>query len=88
MEAEFKELPRRALLAAACITYLPVTPEDVRYRKMKEWMDIVGVQQFYLRRFLSTESEQLQWKAEGLPSDELSMENGLMILQVSCQKVI
>ena len=33
-------------------------------------------------RFLSTESEQLIWKAEGLPSDELSMENAVVILQV------
>ena len=37
---------------------------------------------FDLRRFLSTESEQLIWKSEGLPSDDLSMENALVILQV------
>jgi len=36
-----------------------------------------------LSRFLSTESEQLIWKSEGLPSDELSMENAMVILQVS-----
>jgi len=35
-----------------------------------------------LYRFLSTESEQLIWKSEGLPSDELSMENAVVILQV------
>jgi len=34
-------------------------------------------------RFLSTESKQLIWKSEGLPSDELSMENAMVILQVS-----
>ena len=33
-------------------------------------------------RFLSTESEQLIWKVEGLPSDDLSMENAMVILQV------
>jgi hypothetical protein len=33
-------------------------------------------------RFLSTESEQLIWKSEGLPSDDLSMENAMVILQV------
>ena len=32
---------------------------------------------------MSTESEQLGWKAEGLPSDDLSMENALVILKVS-----
>lgn len=30
---------------------------------------------------MSTESEQLGWKAEGLPSDDLSMENALVILK-------
>ena len=32
---------------------------------------------------MSTESEQLGWKAEGLPSDDLSMENALVILKVT-----
>ena len=31
---------------------------------------------------MSTESEQLIWKSQGLPSDDLSMENALIILQV------
>lgn len=43
------------------------------------------LQEFDLRRFLSTESEQLTWKAEGLPSDNLSMENAVVILQVRLQ---
>lgn len=38
--------------------------------------------EFDLRSFLSTESEQLIWKSQGLPSDDLSMENALVILQV------
>lgn len=40
--------------------------------------------EFDLRRFLCTESEQLIWKSEGLPSDDLSIENALVILQVNC----
>lgn len=79
---ELQELPRRALLASAFITYLASAPEDLRRERIKAWMEIVGVSQFDLRRFLSTESEQLMWKAEGLPSDELSMENAMVILQV------
>ncbi|KPP72256.1 cytoplasmic dynein 2 heavy chain 1-like [Scleropages formosus] len=39
--------------------------------------------EFDLRHFLCSESEQLIWKSEGLPSDDLSMENALVILQ-SC----
>ncbi|XP_025088458.1 cytoplasmic dynein 2 heavy chain 1-like isoform X3 [Pomacea canaliculata] len=80
---ELQELPRRALLASAFITYLASAPEDLRRERIKAWMEIVGVSQFDLRRFLSTESEQLMWKAEGLPSDELSMENAMVILQSS-----
>ncbi|CAI9737451.1 cytoplasmic dynein 2 heavy chain 1-like isoform X1 [Octopus vulgaris] len=83
LKTESKELPKHALLSAACITYLPSTPEDIRQKMLKEWLDMVGLQQFSLRRFLSTESEQLQWKSEGLPSDDLTMENALMILKTS-----
>lgn len=80
---ELQELPKRALLASAFISYLSSAPEDLRRERIKLWMETVGISQFDLRRFLSTESEQLIWKAEGLPSDELSMENALVILQVS-----
>jgi dynein heavy chain 2 len=73
----------RALLAAAFITYLSAAPEDVRRNCLTSWMETTGVQGFDLRQFLSTESEQLIWKSEGLPSDDLSMENALVILQVS-----
>ncbi|KAK3100036.1 hypothetical protein FSP39_013759 [Pinctada imbricata] len=78
---ELKELPKRALLAAAFITYLAQAPEDVRRSCINNWAESLGVHGFDLRRFLSTESEQLIWKSEGLPSDELSMENALVILQ-------
>ncbi|XP_076446844.1 LOW QUALITY PROTEIN: cytoplasmic dynein 2 heavy chain 1-like [Babylonia areolata] len=83
LSKELKELPMRALLAAAFITYLPSAPEDMRRERMKAWMKAIGIEHFDLRRFLSTESEQLTWKNEGLPSDELSMENALVILQIN-----
>ncbi|XP_076467409.1 LOW QUALITY PROTEIN: cytoplasmic dynein 2 heavy chain 1-like [Babylonia areolata] len=83
LSRELKELPLRALLASAFITYLPSAPEDLRRQHMKAWMEAIGIAHFDLRRFLSTESEQLTWKGEGLPSDELSMENALVILQSS-----
>ncbi|XP_022324921.2 cytoplasmic dynein 2 heavy chain 1-like isoform X2 [Crassostrea virginica] len=78
---ELKELPKRALLASAFITYLAQAPEDIRRNFMNSWSENLGVQNFDCRRFLSSESEQLIWKSEGLPSDELSMENALVILQ-------
>lgn len=83
LTAELEQLPRRAQLAAGFITYLSSAPEDVRKATMAKWCEAAGLQGFDFRRFMSTESEQLGWKAEGLPSDDLSMENALVILKVN-----
>ena len=77
---EMTELPLYSQLAASFITYLGPSPEDVRVNHVQQWSKEVGVDGFDLARFLSTESEQLLWKAEGLPSDMLSVENALIIL--------
>lgn len=78
---ELEQLPKRAILASGFITYLSQAPEDLRRTMLNDWMKKIGLQQFNLRRFLSSESEQLVWKGEGLPSDDLSMENAMVILQ-------
>ena len=82
LTAELEQLPRRAQVAAGFITYLSSAPEDVRKATMSQWCEAAGLHGFDFRRFMSTESEQLVWKAEGLPSDDLSMENALVILKV------
>nr|XP_023648221.1 cytoplasmic dynein 2 heavy chain 1 isoform X1 [Paramormyrops kingsleyae]XP_023648222.1 cytoplasmic dynein 2 heavy chain 1 isoform X1 [Paramormyrops kingsleyae] len=84
---ELGSLPRRAQLAAAFITYLPAAPEDFRKASLDEWIEASGLQRFDLRHFLCSESEQLIWKSEGLPSDDLSMENALVILQINDLKL-
>ncbi|KAF7250799.1 Cytoplasmic dynein 2 heavy chain 1 [Varanus komodoensis] len=78
---ELSTLPRRAQLSAAFITYLSAAPEDQRKASLDSWTKSAGLEKFDLRRFLCTESEQLIWKSEGLPSDDLSIENALVILQ-------
>ncbi|XP_053095782.1 cytoplasmic dynein 2 heavy chain 1 isoform X3 [Pangasianodon hypophthalmus] len=86
---ELKTLPKRVQLAAAFITYLSATPEDQRRATLHSWMEHAELQKFDLRHFLCSESEQLIWKSEGLPSDDLSMENALVILQsVACPFLI
>ncbi|XP_077984893.1 cytoplasmic dynein 2 heavy chain 1-like [Glandiceps talaboti] len=80
---ELTTLPKRALLASGFITYLSSESEDIRRNKLLQWMEYTQLSQFELRRFLSTESEQLTWKGEGLPGDELSMQNAMVILQVN-----
>jgi dynein heavy chain 2 len=54
--------------------------EKVRESAMKDWISLTKTQSFNFRTFLSTESQLLTWKKEGLPSDQLSMENGIMIM--------
>lgn len=53
---------------------------NIKWSFMYAWT--LCLSEFDLRSFLSTESEQLIWKSQGLPSDDLSMENALVILQV------
>jgi len=79
---ELATLPKRAQLAAAFITYLSAAPEGLRKTCLEEWTKSACLEKFDLRRFLCTESEQLIWKSEGLPSDDLSIENALVILQI------
>ncbi|XP_054598719.1 cytoplasmic dynein 2 heavy chain 1 isoform X1 [Nothobranchius furzeri] len=89
IKSELDTLPIRALLAAAFITYLSAASEDHRRHCLEKWMSQSGLQKFDLRSFLCSESEQLIWKSQGLPSDDLSMENALVILQsVACPFLI
>ncbi len=87
LQTELETLPKKAQIAAGFITYLSSAPEDERKQKVATWTELAGLEQFDMRRFLSTESEQLTWKAEGLPSDDLSMENAVVILQVRLTKL-
>ena len=54
----------------------------MRRKYLTKWCSVVGIDEFDFKKFLSSESEQLVWKSEGLPSDVLSMENALIILKV------
>ncbi|PRP81711.1 hypothetical protein PROFUN_10811 [Planoprotostelium fungivorum] len=79
---ELEALPANALLAAAYTTYLSAATEDLRRDKVIEWSRLVGLpENWSYKGFMSTESELLILKAEGLPADDLSMENAIMILQ-------
>ncbi|KAK2847119.1 hypothetical protein Q5P01_010118 [Channa striata] len=84
---ELDTLPVRAMLAAAFITYLSAAPEDHRRHCLETWMAQSGLQKFDLLSFLCSESEQLIWKSQGLPSDDLSMENALVILQINALRL-
>lgn len=84
------DLPVRMLLASAYTTFMGKCSEDVRARIVKEWEREIlenapssgssaSSRGFDYRKLLSTESELLTWKSMGLPADNLSMENALII---------
>lgn len=82
LQRQLDQLPKLCIISAAFVTYLSSKPEDERSSYLKEWMGKLDLDKFELRKFLCTESELLTWKAEGLPSDQLSVENSIVILEV------
>ena len=76
-------MPTRILLASAFVIYLGKAPESVREDSVRRWEEIVGMatSTFELKKLLSSESEVLVWKSQTLPSDDLSVENGIIIDQ-------
>ena len=80
MEEELSLVPMKSLLSSAYITYLGGANENIRESTLNEWLSAVRIGQFNFRTFLSTESQLLTWKKEGLPADILSQENAIMIL--------
>ncbi|KAJ3270644.1 Cytoplasmic dynein 2 heavy chain 1 [Terramyces sp. JEL0728] len=81
LETCLKHLPRDAMLSAAFIVYLAGAPEDHRQKAVESWCMITNrTDPFDFRNIMSTESELLIWKTEGLPADTLSNENAIIIL--------
>jgi dynein heavy chain 2, cytosolic len=79
LRSDLARLPMKMLLAAGFANYLAKAPENVRATMVSKWQNITNIQNFIFKRVMSTESELLQWKALGLPADDLSQENGLVI---------
>ena len=80
IELEVSTVPTAGLLAAGYITYLGSANESKRSEILSEWLGIVKLPQFKFTTFMKSESEMLKWKSEGLPADDLSMENAIMLL--------
>ncbi|XP_046395709.1 cytoplasmic dynein 2 heavy chain 1 [Ischnura elegans] len=90
LSQELDDLPMKALLGAAFVTYLLPSSEECRMRFFNDWEGLVmewrsqqGLSpiSFDLCSFLSSERELLQWQSEGLPADKLSSENAVAILK-------
>lgn len=64
LTVEIDAMPNQTLLASAFVTYLPKCTEDARLARLEAWRSIVQVDKFDLRKFMTTETNQLRWKSE------------------------
>ncbi|CAJ1327577.1 unnamed protein product [Effrenium voratum] len=84
-------LSTHTCLSAAYCTYLGHFSEDIRphgggggagqfhEKAHHQWTESRGITTFDFLRIMSSESELLTWKAQGLSADRLSQENAVMI---------
>eukprot|EP01063_Lacrimia_lanifica_P011176 TRINITY_DN1797_c1_g1_i1.p1 TRINITY_DN1797_c1_g1~~TRINITY_DN1797_c1_g1_i1.p1 ORF type:complete len:4267 (+),score=1793.68 TRINITY_DN1797_c1_g1_i1:109-12909(+) len=84
---DFQTLPRKCLVAAGFVTYLSKSSEDVRETTVRLWCENLRMDPFSFTKFMRSERDRLQYKSEGLPADELSMQNVVMLLD-SCQTAL
>ena len=73
-------IPVKSLLSSACITFLGTENETSRELNLNSWCQALRVDEFNIRTFLVNEAQLLTFKKEGLPADNLSMENAIYIL--------
>jgi dynein heavy chain 2 len=81
MSGDLEKIPQFSLLGSAFLVYLSNAPEDERKKSMDKWQGMLGIKRFDVTHFLASERDILQWRSEGLPSDNLSVENAMCILQ-------
>jgi dynein heavy chain 2 len=79
IEKDAQLLSTHTCLSAAYCTYLGHFSEDVRNAANISWTQERGMEVFDFLRIMSSESELLTWKAQGLSADQLSQENAVMI---------
>lgn len=83
IDAVTSKLPKYCLLVAHFIAYLGGCQETVRAQCLRQWMEITGVEgPWDLLRFMNQESDLLEWKAQGLPDDQSSYENAMIMLNI------
>lgn len=79
LQGNLDMMPKNSMISAGFVTYLSPHSEDIRESIMKQWRGSANSANYDFRKFMSTESEMLRWKGEGLPGDSLSMENAIAI---------
>jgi DNA polymerase III delta prime subunit len=87
LEAQRARVAGDSLLAACCVVYLGPFDNTARRRLLASWADscvqaqIECTQPFVLSRFLGTPALVDRWLSAGLPDDEFSLENAVILSQ-------
>jgi len=87
LEIDSRNLLVYSLVAAAFVSYLSCASEDHRKKSLSKWLAALNLEKvadaFSLKTFLTSEQELMIWRSQGLPSDDLAVENAIAILQVN-----
>ncbi len=83
LDAELFALPTNALLAAAFTIYMGSSPEGERREIVNKWLGMCDMKTFEFSSFMVSESRVLEWKTLSLPSDNLSVQNAVIIAHAS-----
>lgn len=85
LDGEFECLPGDCLIATAFISYLGPFVTNYREKLVNAWKkeiverQIPASSEFYIYNFLADPTTIREWNIKGLPSDEFSTENGIIV---------
>ncbi|KAL7743998.1 hypothetical protein ACLKA6_001232 [Drosophila palustris] len=83
LTADLACVPGDVLVAAACVAYLGAFSNEYRREMSQFWVDkcreynIPSSKEFNLLKVLGDAYEMRQWNVDGLPKDNISIENGI-----------
>ncbi|XP_060664252.1 LOW QUALITY PROTEIN: dynein axonemal heavy chain 6 [Drosophila nasuta] len=83
LTADLACVPGDVLVAAACVAYLGAFSNEYRRDMSQHWVDkcreynIPSSKEFNLLKVLGDAYEMRQWNVDGLPKDNISIENGI-----------
>lgn len=80
LQEELDRLEKGSILSAAFITFLGSESEESRNEIFKKWKNALNMNDFNVLEFNVLETEKLNWSSKGLPSDTLSQENAMILL--------
>ena len=89
LKSREKYLEGECMLAAGFLSYFGPFEQDFRARMLTQHDKDLGARgiqvrtDFRLEELLSSEVESAEWNSQGLPLDELSIQNGILTLQSS-----